>query len=43
MTRKRFKFPRPKWQAAAVEIFLKSLPNGTYAGLFNPYGRVREH
>lgn len=23
--------------------FLKSLPNGTYAGLFNPEGRVREH
>jgi hypothetical protein len=31
------------WQEAAVERFLKSLPNGTYAGLFNPRGRVREH
>jgi hypothetical protein len=31
------------WQEAAVERFLKSLPNGTYAGLFNPQGRVREH
>ena len=31
------------WQAAAVERFLKSLPNGTYAGLFNHQGRVREH
>jgi hypothetical protein len=43
LTRKYFKFPRPWWQEAAVEKFLKSLPNGTYAGLFNPEGRVREH
>ena len=41
LTRKRFQFPRPVWQDAAVEKFLKSLPNGTYAGLFNPQGRVR--
>ncbi|KAF8464342.1 subtilisin-like protein [Russula ochroleuca] len=33
-------FPRPWWQEAAVEKFLKSLPNGTYAGLFNPEGRA---
>jgi hypothetical protein len=43
LIRKRFEFPRPEWQEAAVGKFLKSLPNGTYAGLFNPKGRVREH
>lgn len=42
LTRSWFKFPRPEWQEAAVGMFLKSLPNGTYAGLFNPQGRVRE-
>jgi len=43
LTRRCFKFKRPKWQEVAVERFLKSLPNGAYAGLFNPHGRVRGH
>lgn len=29
-------FPRPAYQDKAVEEFFKILPNGTYAGLFNP-------
>ncbi|KAI0294231.1 tripeptidyl peptidase A [Multifurca ochricompacta] len=33
-------FPRPIWQDLAVTKFLKSLPKGTYAGLFNPNGRA---
>ncbi|KAI0262573.1 tripeptidyl peptidase A [Gloeopeniophorella convolvens] len=33
-------FPRPSWQDAAVSGFLKKLPKGTYAGLFNPNGRA---
>ncbi|KAJ7734037.1 tripeptidyl peptidase A [Mycena maculata] len=32
-------FSRPSYQDAAVEGFLKGLPKGTYAGLFNPNGR----
>ncbi|KAJ7734044.1 subtilisin-like protein [Mycena maculata] len=32
-------FSRPSYQYAAVEGFLKGLPQGTYAGLFNPNGR----
>ena len=34
-------FPRPAWQNVAVTKFLDSLPSHTYAGLFNPHGRVR--
>ncbi|KAJ7639339.1 tripeptidyl peptidase A [Roridomyces roridus] len=33
-------FPRPSYQDAAVKGFLDTLPNGTYAGLFNPNGRA---
>ncbi|KAH9983545.1 tripeptidyl peptidase A [Russula compacta] len=33
-------FPRPRWQEAAVAKFLRSLPKGTYAGLFNLEGRA---
>ncbi|KAH9059745.1 tripeptidyl peptidase A, partial [Lactarius vividus] len=33
-------FLRPIWQEVAVGKFLESLPNGTYAGLFNPLGRA---
>ncbi|KAH9005507.1 tripeptidyl peptidase A [Lactarius hatsudake] len=33
-------FSRPIWQDVAVGKFLASLPNGTYAGLFNPSGRA---
>jgi hypothetical protein len=36
-------FRRPLWQEAAVTKFLASLPNGTYAGLFNHLGRVWAH
>ncbi len=35
-------FPRPAYQEAAVSKFLKTLPKGTYEGLFNPNGRVRQ-
>ena len=30
-------FPRPAYQEVAVSRFLKTLPKGTFAGLFNPY------
>ena len=30
-------FSRPKYQDKAVSQYLSALPNGTYAGLFNPY------
>ncbi|KAH9005504.1 tripeptidyl peptidase A [Lactarius hatsudake] len=33
-------FERPSWQNRAVQSFLKSLPKGAYAGLFNPAGRA---
>ncbi|KAH9026459.1 subtilisin-like protein [Lactarius hengduanensis] len=33
-------FQRPSWQRAAVTKFLESLPDGTYAGLFNASGRA---
>ncbi|KAH9059746.1 peptidase S8/S53 domain-containing protein, partial [Lactarius vividus] len=33
-------FLRPIWQQVAVGKYLSSLPNGTYAGLFNPFGRA---
>ncbi|KAI0299096.1 tripeptidyl peptidase A [Multifurca ochricompacta] len=33
-------FPRPDWQHRAVTKYLKSLPKGTYAGLFNHNGRA---
>ncbi|KAF8655330.1 hypothetical protein AX16_003103 [Volvariella volvacea WC 439] len=33
-------FPRPAYQNKGVKKFLKTLPKGTYAGLFNPAGRV---
>ncbi|TFK79833.1 tripeptidyl peptidase A [Polyporus arcularius HHB13444] len=33
-------FPRPAYQEAAVTKFLKTLPKGTYEGLFNPNGRA---
>ncbi|KAH9055579.1 subtilisin-like protein [Lactarius vividus] len=33
-------FQRPSWQRAAVTKFLESLPDGTYAGLFNTSGRA---
>ncbi|KAI9443995.1 tripeptidyl peptidase A [Lactarius indigo] len=33
-------FTRPIWQEVAVGKFLASLPKGTYAGLFNPFGRA---
>ena len=29
-------FPRPLYQELAVSQFLKTLPKGTFAGLFNP-------
>ena len=29
-------FPRPAYQEVAVSRFLKTLPKGTFAGLFNP-------
>ncbi|KAF8655338.1 hypothetical protein AX16_003111 [Volvariella volvacea WC 439] len=32
-------FPRPAYQDKAVKKFLKTLPKGTYADLFNPAGR----
>ncbi|KAF8239071.1 subtilisin-like protein [Tricholoma matsutake] len=32
-------FPRPLYQAQAVSTYLNALPNGTYNGLYNPYGR----
>jgi len=32
-------FSRPRFQDEAVKGFLKKLPAGTYAGLFNPNGR----
>ncbi|KDQ64445.1 hypothetical protein JAAARDRAFT_187770 [Jaapia argillacea MUCL 33604] len=32
-------FPRPPYQESAVPAYLNALPNGTYAGLYNPYGR----
>jgi tripeptidyl-peptidase-1 len=31
-----FKFKRPAYQEQAVQDYLKALPKGTYAGLFNP-------
>ena len=34
-------FPRPAYQQLAVSKFLENLAPGTYAGLFNPNGRVR--
>ncbi|KAI0090980.1 tripeptidyl peptidase A [Irpex rosettiformis] len=33
-------FPRPEFQNPAVPNFLKKLPKGTFAGLFNPNGRA---
>ncbi|KAI5119608.1 hypothetical protein M0805_005778 [Coniferiporia weirii] len=33
-------FPRPSYQDTVVEAYLNALPNGTYAGLFNPNGRA---
>ncbi|KAI9434428.1 subtilisin-like protein [Lactarius indigo] len=33
-------FKRPSWQDAAVTKYLESLPEGTYAGLFNSSGRA---
>ncbi|KAJ3740978.1 peptidase S8/S53 domain-containing protein [Lentinula detonsa] len=33
-------FARPAYQDAAVAAFLDNLPNGTFAGLFNPNGRA---
>ncbi|KAI9443991.1 tripeptidyl peptidase A [Lactarius indigo] len=33
-------FKRPIWQSRAVQSFLRSLPDGIYAGLFNPAGRA---
>jgi len=33
-------FARPSYQDSAVPTFLKNLPKGTYAGLFNPNGRA---
>jgi tripeptidyl-peptidase-1 len=32
-------FPRPAYQSVAVPGFLKQLPKGTYAGLYNASGR----
>ncbi|KZT42984.1 subtilisin-like protein [Sistotremastrum suecicum HHB10207 ss-3] len=32
-------FPRPSYQDAAVGTFLRTLPKGKFAGLFNPAGR----
>lgn len=34
-------FPRPPFQELAVGKFLKTLPPGTFDGLFNRTGRVR--
>ncbi|KAF8969346.1 peptidase S8/S53 domain-containing protein [Flammula alnicola] len=31
-------FKRPRYQEIAVKKYLSTLPKGTYAGLFNPYG-----
>ncbi|KAH8980479.1 tripeptidyl peptidase A [Lactarius akahatsu] len=36
----RFLFQRPSWREAAVTKFFESLPEGTYAGLFNSSGRA---
>ncbi|KAJ6560214.1 subtilisin-like protein [Mycena capillaripes] len=33
-------FSRPAYQDEAVKTFLKTLPAGTYSGLFNPNGRA---
>ncbi|KAH9059750.1 tripeptidyl peptidase A [Lactarius vividus] len=33
-------FLRPAWQQVAVGKYLASLPKGTYAGLFNSFGRA---
>ncbi|EJD01556.1 tripeptidyl peptidase A [Fomitiporia mediterranea MF3/22] len=33
-------FARPKYQDEVVQAYLDALPNGTYAGLFNPNGRA---
>lgn len=34
-------FSRPAYQALAVDTYLSKLVPGTYAGLYNPSGRVR--
>jgi len=34
------RYGRPSYQEAAVSSYLQALPNGTYAGLFNPEGRA---
>jgi tripeptidyl-peptidase-1 len=42
LTRICFQVPAPEVARCRRGEFLKSLPSGTYAGLFNPKGRVRE-